>query len=122
MDFTKVLEGLRVSRTILARSQARTKQVIMITDGQPTAYVTGQHLVLSYPEVEDPCAAALKEARRCTRHNIRINTFMLRQDYYLEAFVQRLTEINRGRAFFTTPHTLGGAVMRDYVRGRTTRV
>ncbi len=122
MDFTNVQEGLRISRQLLARAQARTKQIIMITDGQPTAYITGQHLVLSYPEVEDPCAAALKEARRCTRQHIRINTFMLRQDYYLEAFVQRLTEINRGRAFFTTPHTLGSAVMRDYVRGRTSRV
>ena len=122
MDFTNVQEGLRVARRLLDRSQARTKQIIMITDGQPTAYVTGQHLVLSYPEVEDPCAAALKEARRCTRGRIRINTFMLRQDYYLEAFVQRLTEINRGRAFFTTPSTLGSAVMHDYVRGRTSRV
>ena len=119
MDFTNVQEGLRIARRILERSQCRTKQIIMITDGQPTAYITKDHLVLSYPEVEDPVAAALKEARRCTRRDIRINTFMLRQDPYLEAFVHQLTEINRGRAFFTTPHTLGHAVMRDYVRGRT---
>lgn len=122
MDFTNVQEGLRIARTLLGRTRARTKQVIMITDGQPTAFLTRSHLVLSYPEVEDPIAAALKEARRCTRHAIRINTFMLRQDYYLEAFVQRLTEINRGRAFFTTPADLGTALMQDFVRGRTSRV
>ena len=69
----------------------------------------------NYPPVSETVEATLREVLRCTREGIRINTFMLDATSYLTAFVERLTEINRGRAFFTTPETLGDYVLVDFI-------
>jgi len=107
--------GFLLSRRMLAR-QTGTKQIIMITDGEPTAHVTPSgDVFFNYPPVSETVEATLREVARCTRDNIRINTFMLDANSYLKAFVEKLTQMNRGRAFFTTPETLGDYVLVDFI-------
>ena len=112
---TNMQHGFTLARQLLAR-QSGTKQIIMITDGEPTAHVTPSgDVFFNYPPVTETVEATLREVLRCTRDGIRINTFMLDATSYLTAFVERLTEINRGRAFFTTPETLGDYVLVDFI-------
>jgi len=112
---TNMQHGFTLARQLLAR-QSGTKQIIMITDGEPTAHVTPSgDVFFNYPPVHETVEATLREVLRCTRDGIRINTFMLDATSYLTAFVERLTEINRGRAFFTTPETLGDYVLVDFI-------
>ncbi len=72
-------------------------------------------MFFNYPPVPETVDATLREVARCTRDGIRINTFMLDANSYLKAFVERLTQMNRGRAFFTTPETLGDYVLVDFI-------
>ena len=112
---TNMQHGFTLARQLLAR-QSGTKQIIMITDGEPTAHVTPNgDVFFNYPPVTETVEATLREVLRCTRDGIRINTFMLDATSYLTAFVERLTEINRGRAFFTTPENLGDYVLVDFI-------
>ena len=112
---TNMQHGFALARKLLAR-QSGTKQIIMITDGEPTAHVTPSgDVFFNYPPVSETVEATLREVLRCSREGIRINTFMLDATSYLTAFVERLTEINRGRAFFTTPETLGDYVLVDFI-------
>jgi uncharacterized protein with von Willebrand factor type A (vWA) domain len=116
---TNMQHGLLLSRRMLAR-QSGTKQIIMITDGEPTAHFEPgmAEPFFSYPPVRETVEATLREVNRCTREGIRINTFMLDATGYLKAFVEKMTELNRGRAFFTTPETLGDYVLVDFVEQR----
>jgi uncharacterized protein with von Willebrand factor type A (vWA) domain len=116
---TNMQHGLLLSRKMLAR-QSGTKQVIMITDGEPTAHFEPgmDEPFFSYPPVRETVDATLREVNRCTRDGIRINTFMLDASGYLKAFVEKLTQLNRGRAFFTTPETLGDYVLVDFIEQR----
>jgi uncharacterized protein with von Willebrand factor type A (vWA) domain len=125
---TNMQHGFALSRKMLAR-QTGTKQIIMITDGEPTAHIlpNGEPF-FSYPPVQETVDATLHEVQRCTREGIRINTFMLDANSYLQHFIERLTEMNKGRAFFTTPENLGDYVLVDFIeqkkqmmRGRGTR-
>jgi uncharacterized protein with von Willebrand factor type A (vWA) domain len=125
---TNMQHGFALSRKMLAR-QSGTKQIIMITDGEPTAHIlpNGEPF-FSYPPVQETVDATLQEVQRCTREGIRINTFMLDANSYLQHFIERLTEMNKGRAFFTTPENLGDYVLVDFIeqkkqmmRGRSTR-
>ena len=113
---TNMQHAFQISRRLLAR-QTGTKQIIMITDGEPTAHFeTGMsEPYFSYPPVRETVDATLREVVRCTREGIRINTFMLDPTGHLRSFVERLTKLNRGRAFFTTPETLGDYVLVDFI-------
>jgi uncharacterized protein with von Willebrand factor type A (vWA) domain len=112
---TNMQHAMMLSRQLLAR-QSGTKQIIMITDGEPTAHITADgHPYFNYPPTQETIEATLREVVRCTRDNIRINTFMLDADRSLKSFVEKLTSINRGRAFFTTPETLGDYVLVDFI-------
>jgi uncharacterized protein with von Willebrand factor type A (vWA) domain len=124
---TNMQHAFLLSRRMLAR-QSGTKQIIMVTDGEPTAHLLpGGDVFFNYPPVRETVEATLKEVARCTREGIRINTFMLDANSYLRSFVERLSRMNRGRAFFTTPETLGSYVLVDFIeqkralRGRTSR-
>jgi len=112
---TNMQHAFLLSRKMLAR-QSGTKQIIMITDGEPTAHIlpNGEPF-FSYPPVRETVDATLQEVARCTREGIQINTFMLDANSYLQEFIERLTEMNRGRAFFTTPETLGDYVLVDFI-------
>ena len=112
---TNMQHAFVLSRRMLAR-QTGTKQIIMITDGEPTAHIQANgEPFFSYPPVQETVDATLAEVMRCTRDAIRINTFMLDATSYLKAFVEKLTQLNRGRAFFTTPETLGSFVLVDFI-------
>jgi uncharacterized protein with von Willebrand factor type A (vWA) domain len=124
---TNMQHAFVLSRRMLAR-QSGTKQIIMITDGEPTAHIqTNGEVFFSYPPVQETVDTTLAEVMRCTREGIRINTFMLDATTYLKSFVEKLTQLNRGRAFFTTPETLGSFVLVDFIeqkrarRGRASR-
>jgi uncharacterized protein with von Willebrand factor type A (vWA) domain len=115
---TNMQHAFLLSRRMLAR-QTGSKQIIMITDGEPTAHIQANgDVFFNYPPVRETVDATLKEVARCTRDGIRINTFMLDATSYLRDFVERLTQLNRGRAFFTTPETLGNYVLVDFIEQR----
>jgi uncharacterized protein with von Willebrand factor type A (vWA) domain len=112
---TNMQHALLLARRQLAR-QTGTKQVIMITDGEPTAHLEADGGVfVMYPPVRETVQATLAEVARCTAEGIRINTFMLDATDHLQAFIERLTRMNRGRAFFTTPENLGSYVLVDFL-------
>ncbi len=117
---TNIQHGLLLSRRLLAHRPG-TKQVIMITDGEPTAHLVptpdgdGHEVSFSYPPVPETVRATLAEVARCTRAGITINTFMLDANRSLQGFVEQMTKLNRGRAFFTTPETLGDYVLVDFL-------
>ena len=112
---TNMHHGFTLARKMLSR-QTGTKQIIMITDGEPTAHITPRgDVFFNYPPVQETIEATLREAARCTRDGIRINTFMLDADYGLKSFVEQLTAVNRGRAFFTNPENLGDYVLVDFI-------
>jgi uncharacterized protein with von Willebrand factor type A (vWA) domain len=112
---TNMQHAFLLARRMLAR-QSGTKQIIMITDGEPTAHLLpGGEVFFNYPPVHETVEATLTEVARCTRDGIKINTFMLDATGYLKEFVEKLTRLNRGRAFFTTPETLGDYVLVDFI-------
>ena len=115
---TNMQHGLRLARQLL-NGQSGTKQIIMITDGEPTAHITGSGQVFfNYPPVRETVEATLKEVVRCTKDQITINTFVLDATGPLRRFIEQITELNHGRAFFTTPETLGDYVLVDFLENR----
>ena len=115
---TNMQHALMLARRLLSR-QTGTKQIIMITDGEPTAHITASgQPYFNYPPTLETVEATLREVVRCTKDDIRINTFMLDADRSLKSFIERLTAINRGRAFFTTPETLGDYVLVDFIENK----
>ena len=115
---TNMQHALMLARHQLARHRVGSRQVILITDGEPTAHLEGGRPFFSYPPVRETVEATLKEVLRCTRDRIQINTFMLDESPAPRRFVERMTEMNRGRAFFTTPQTLGDYVLVDFLEHR----
>ena len=115
---TNMQHGFQLSRQLLAR-QSGTKQIIMVTDGEPTAHIDDRgRPFFSYPPTQETVDRTLAEVSRCTREGVRINTFMLDATGYLTRFIERLSQLNGGRAFFTTPETLGDYVLVDFVEHR----
>jgi uncharacterized protein with von Willebrand factor type A (vWA) domain len=116
---TNMQHGFQISRRLLLR-QTGTKQIIMITDGEPTAHFEPgmAEPYFSYPPVRETVDATLREVVRCTKDGIRINTFMLDPNGHLRSFVEKLTRLNKGRAFFTSPETLGDYVLVDFIEQR----
>jgi len=90
----------------------------MITDGEPTAHMEGGQPDFSYPPTRRTFEETLKEVQRCTREGITINTFMLEQSQMLTQFIDQLSRINKGRAFFASPDRLGEYILVDYVRNK----
>jgi uncharacterized protein with von Willebrand factor type A (vWA) domain len=118
---TNMQHALLLARRMLAR-QSGTKQVIMITDGEPTAHIQSNgEPYFNYPPAPETIQVTLNEVVRATREGIRINTFMLDSREYLRSFVEKITQLNRGRAFFTTPETLGDYVLVDFLDQKRAR-
>jgi len=120
--YTNTREGLRVAQRILARERKDMKQIVMITDGKPTALTLDDGRIYRNPFGMDPkvIGLTLKEVINCRRQNIMINTFMLARDYELVAFVAKVSELTRGKAYFTSPYDLGEAVLMDFLRKKRT--
>ena len=112
---TNIQHGLMQTRRLLNRHKGGNKQVIIVTDGEPTAHMEGERAVFFYPPLPETFHKTLLEVQRCTREHIVINTFMLDNDYHLVAFVKQMTRLNGGRAFFASPDRLGDYVLLDYV-------
>jgi uncharacterized protein with von Willebrand factor type A (vWA) domain len=118
--FTNLQDGLHLASELLERRPSRNQQMIVITDGQPTAYCRQGRLYcewpLSFGGISQRAAEeTLREAERVTRKGITINTFMLDDSPVLRSFVDEMTRINRGRAFYTRPDRLGEYLLVDYV-------
>jgi uncharacterized protein with von Willebrand factor type A (vWA) domain len=119
---TNMQHAFMLSRQLLARHKGGTRQIILITDGEPTAYFEGGQIEFSYPPTYRTFQETLREVGRCTRERIVINTFMLERGHYLIDFVEQMTKINRGRAFYATPERLGEYILVDYVGNKRKQV
>ena len=119
--YTNTREGLRLAQRILARQQKDMRQIIMITDGKPSALTLEDGRIYKNAFGLDPLVVSrtLEEVSKCKRAGILINTFMLASDYGLVNFVQKVTQLARGKAYFTTPYTLGQYLLMDYMQGKT---
>ena len=115
---TNMHAGFMLSRKLLARHAGGNRQILMVTDGEPTAHLEGEVADFSYPPTRRTVEETLKEVQRCTRERITINTFMLERSPWLTSFVEQMARINRGRAFFATPDRLGEYLVVDYVSAR----
>ena len=116
--------AFETARTLLSRSRGKNKQIILITDGEPTAYFEpgSTYPQFNYPPTKRTFEATLREVIRCTRESITINTFMLARGHYLVDFVNQMSKINNGRAFYVEPEHLGEYVLVDYVTHKRRRV
>jgi uncharacterized protein with von Willebrand factor type A (vWA) domain len=115
---TNMHHGFTLARQMLAR-QTGNKQIIMITDGEPTAHITKSgEVYFNYPPVSETIEATLREVVRCTRDGIRINTFVLDATTALTRFIETMTRLNGGRAFYTTNDELGDYVLVDFLERR----
>ena len=117
---TNMQHGFVLARRMLG-NQNGTKQIIMVTDGEPTAHLTDDgYPLFSYPPSPETVERTLMEVQRCTRDDIRINVFMLDATPYLTRFIEQVTRMNGGRAFFTTNQSLGDYLLVDFVDHRRT--
>jgi Ca-activated chloride channel family protein len=119
--YTNTREGLRVAQRILARQRKDMKQIVMITDGKPSALTLPDGRIYKNAYGLDPLVVSetLEEVARCKRSNVMINTFMLASDYGLVQFVHKVSEMCRGKAYFTTPDTLGEYLLMDYINHKS---
>ncbi len=117
---TNMQHGFQLARSLLAKHRGN-RQIIMVTDGEPTAHLQDGRVYFAYPPTFRTIQETLKEVRRCTRDRIVINTFMLERGPYLTEFINQMTRINKGRAFFVSPERLGEYILVDYVSGKAKR-
>jgi Ca-activated chloride channel family protein len=121
---TNTREGLRLARRLLRSQRKDMRQIIMITDGKPSAVTLPDGRIYKNPMGLDPMILeeTFAEVALCRKAGIPIHTFMLANDPYLVGFVRKVTEIARGKAYFTSPSTLGRYLLMDYVRRKTETV
>jgi uncharacterized protein with von Willebrand factor type A (vWA) domain len=122
--FTNIDAGLKLARQLLNRSGAANKQIICITDGEPTAHIEGRELLLIYPPSERTASATLTEARRCAAADIRVSSFALIEDYFylgLVNFVEEMARVTKGVAAYCNAEELGKYVFDSYINGRRVR-
>jgi Ca-activated chloride channel homolog len=119
--YTNTREGLRLSQRILRSQRKDMKQIVMITDGKPSALTLEDGRIYKNAFGLDPLVVSetLEEVSKCKRAGVLINTFMLASDYGLVQFVQKVTQMCRGKAYFTTPYTLGQYLLMDYMSRKT---
>jgi len=122
--YTNTREGLRLAQRILSHQKKDMRQIVMITDGKPSALTLDDGRIYKNAFGLDPLVVSqtLEEVAKCRKSGILINTFMLASDYSLVHFVQKVTEICRGKAYFTTPYTLGQYLLMDYMSKKTRHI
>jgi len=122
--FTNIHAGLKLARGLLSRSASANKQIIVVTDGEPTAHVEGREVVLIYPPAEKTANHTLAEVKRCAASGIRVSSFALIEDYYyhgLVNFVEEMARVSRGVAAYCSADELGKYVFDSFVNGRRSR-
>jgi uncharacterized protein with von Willebrand factor type A (vWA) domain len=115
---TNMQHGFQLARQVLGREKGANRQIIVITDGEPTAHFDDGHVRFSYPPTPKTFQETLREVMRCTRDGITINTFMLERSPYMAQFINDLMRINSGRVFVSTPDRLGEYILVDYVANK----
>jgi len=116
--YTNIQHGLALARKLLAKERSQNKQVILVSDGEPTAHVENGQIYFQYPPSVRTIQLTLKEVEYCTKAGVIINTFMLGESYFLNAFVTRIAQVNKGRVFFTTADSLGQYMLVDYINNK----
>ncbi len=119
---TNMHHAMMLAQQLLAKHKTGTRQVIMISDGEPTAHLERGRSYFAYPPSPITIRETLKEVKRCTKKGIIINTFMLDRNYYLKEFVNQMAKINKGRVFYTTPDKLGQYILVDYVQNKRKQI
>ncbi len=119
---TNMHHAFILAQHLLGKHKGGTRQIIMISDGEPTAHLERGRSYFDYPPSPITIRETLKEVKRCTDRDIVINTFMLDRNYYLKDFVNRMARMNKGRVFYTTPDKLGEYILVDYVRRKRKRL
>ncbi len=119
---TNLQHGLMLSRQLLSRDKGSNKQIIVITDGEPTAHFDGEQIHFNYPPTYLTLHETLKEVKRCTRDQITINTFMLERSPLMASFISEMAKLNKGRAFFADANNLGEYILVDYVANKRSLV
>lgn len=122
--FTNIQAGLKLARNMLARSGASNKQIIVVTDGEPTAHLEDREVVLIYPPAERTAMHTLAEVKRCAASGIRVSGFALIEDYFylgLVNFVEEMAKVSRGIAAYCSSDELGTLVIDSFVGGRRQR-
>ncbi len=119
---TNMQHALLLAERLLAKHNAGSKQIIMISDGEPTAHLENGRARFAYPPTAATYRATLRAVKKCTQKSIAINTFMLDADYELKAFMDAIARINGGRVFYTSPEKLGEYILVDYVQGKRKRL
>ena len=119
---TNMQHALLLAERLLAKHNAGSKQIIMISDGEPTAHLENGQARFAYPPTTATYRATLRAVKKCTQKSIAINTFMLDADYELKAFMDAIARINGGRVFYTSPEKLGEYILVDYVQGKRKRL
>ncbi|MFH1031252.1 MAG: VWA domain-containing protein [Chloroflexota bacterium] len=120
--YTNIQHGLHVAAKLLDKEKCTNKQIIMISDGEPTAHFEGGHVFFQYPPSLRTLQLTLREVRQCTRKGIVINTFMLESGRFFGAFVNEVTRINKGRVFYTGADSLGQYLLVDYISNKRKRI
>jgi uncharacterized protein with von Willebrand factor type A (vWA) domain len=119
---TNIQEALYLARKRLDKEQSGNKQIILISDGEPTAHIEGGQVYFQYPPTFRTMAMTMREVRRCNQKGIVINTFMLDESSYFSTFVVQMARLNKGRVFFANPDDLGKYVLVDYVSGKNKKI
>jgi uncharacterized protein with von Willebrand factor type A (vWA) domain len=122
--FTNIHAGLRLARSVLSRQPAANKQIIVITDGEPTAHLEGREVVLIYPPAEKTAKHTLTEVRHCANAGIRVSSFALIEDYFylgLVNFVEEMARVSRGVAAYCSTDEIGNMVFQSFIGGRQTK-
>jgi len=119
---TNMQHALLLADKLLAKHQGGTRQIIMISDGEPTAHLENGEAQFAYQPTQETIRATFKAVKHCTTRGIAINTFMLDASYYLKAFMDEIARINGGRVFYTSPEKLGEYILVDYVQHKRKRL
>ncbi len=119
---TNMHHAFMLAQQLLSKHKGGTRQIIMISDGEPTAHLERGRSYFAYPPSPITIRETLKEVKRCTKKQITINTFMLDRNYYLKEFVNQVAKINKGRVFYTTPDKLGQYILVDYVQNKRKQI
>lgn len=115
---TNMQHALLLAEKLLAKHSGGSKQIIMISDGEPTAHLEGGEAQFAYPPTPETIRATFRAVKHCTKRGIAINTFMLDASHYLKAFMDEIARINGGRVFYTSPEKLGEYILVDYVQNK----
>jgi len=116
--YTNIQQGLSMARKLLERDRCSNKQILLVSDGEPTAHLEGGHIYFQYPPSLRTIQLTLREVKNCSKQGVVINTFMLGEGNFLNAFVTQMARINKGRIFFTSADTLGRYILVDYVSSK----